>query len=416
MMRRIHPLLLLFWVLLALGCEPSGSSSSPRPHIWTLRQMRDVSSSAGVITGVPATEWVTPRGQAIPQWAPPFHDRELLQTEQQDGLNVLPAFSEGRPAAYAVAEVWERVPEVWVQPWYVLVTSYEPSNPGSKRLKDSLALVDIEEESLFYSPFWEIIYVVVPEDTPPDRYKSAAALFAARLPMYRGGGLLAPLTPDDVLPTLAEGRTSPVRPLTGEVVGNAGKGEVWLHGRKVPYLSFGSNTFTWSTEASRQGIIDEAALYLFARTGEDGRPTAIGLPAVLGTGPRGAGRPPRISSAGVPQFGTLTRPHFALLPPTAGPFVPSGMGLLKESLRGTGGLVVKDVHPDIEARPDAKDYVLRVALNPDCFSDPAKFPAACRWLDSQAAIEANLTPSSLQAQDVLFTSPVLFYDGKKVGR
>jgi hypothetical protein len=191
---------------------------------------------------------------------------------------------------------------------------------------------------------------------------------------------------------------------------------VWLHGRRVPYLSFGANTFTWSTEPHRLGIIDEVALYHFARTGEDGQPTAIGLPAVIGTGPRGAGRPPRISAAGVPQFGTLTRPHFALLPPTAGPFVPSSMGLLKESLRGAGGITVKDVHPDIEARPDAKDYVLRVALNPDCFNEPAKFPTACRWLDSQAAIETNLAPSSLLAQDVLFTSPVLFYDGKKVGR
>jgi hypothetical protein len=408
--------LVLSLLLLTAACESPGSSAAPRPHIWTLRQVRDASSSSSVIAGVPATEWVTPRGQPIAQWAPPYHDTELLQAPEQDGLNVLPAFSEGRPSAYAVAEVWERVPEVWVQPWYVLVTAYEPASPGSKRLKDSLALVDIEEESLFYSPFWEIIYVVVPEDTPPDRYTSAAALFAAGLPMHRGGGLLAPLTPDDVLPAIAEGRTSPVRPLTGETVGNAGKGEVWLHGRRVPYLSFGSNNFTWSTEPGRLGIIDEAALYLFARTGEDGRPAAMKLPGVIGTGPRGAGRPARISAAGVPQFGTLTRPHLALLPPTAGPFVPSSKGLLKETLRAEGGVTLVDVHPDIEARPDAKDYVLRVALNPDCFKDPAKFPAACRWLDSQAAIESNLTPASLQAQDVLFTSPVLFYDGKKVGR
>jgi hypothetical protein len=417
-----HPLPLLrattvlCLALLAAACEPSGSSSSPRPHIWTLRQMRDASSTASTIAGAPATEWVTPRGQPIAQWAPPYHDTALLQSPEQDGLNILPAFSEGRPAAYAVAEVWERVPEVWVQPWYVLVTAYEPSSPGSKRLKDSLALVDIEEESLFYSPFWELIYVVVPEDTPPDRYTSAAALFAAGLPMHRGGGLLAPLTPEDVLPAIAEGRTSPVRPLTGEVVGNAGKGEVWLHGRRVPYLSFGSNTFTWSREAGRLGIIDESALYVFARAGEDGHPTPIGLPAVIGTGPRGAGRAARISATGVPQFGTLTRPHLVLLPPTAGPFVPSTLGLLKQSLRDAGGIAVVDVHPDIEARPDAKDYVLRVATNPDCFKDPAKFPAACRWLDSQSAIETNLAPSSLHAQDVLFTSPVVFYDGKKVGR
>jgi hypothetical protein len=408
-------LVLGLW-LIASACGSSGPPSSPSPHIWTLRQVREASVTATDIAGVPATEWVTPRGQPIPQWSPPYHDTGLLQLRERDGLNVLPAFSEGRPAAFSVAEVWERVPEVWIQPWYVLVTSYDPTNPGSKRLKDSLALVDIEEESLFYSPFWELIYVVVPEDTPPDRYTSAAALFAAKLPMHRGGGLLAPLTPDDVVTAMAEGSTGPVRPLTGESVGSGRPGEAWLHGRRVPFLNFGSSNFTWSTEPSRAGIVDEAALYLFARVGSDGRPTPIGLPAVMGTGPRGAGRAARVSATGVPQFGALTRPYLALLPPTAGPFVPSTMGILREVLRAEASIALVDVHPDIEARADAKDYVLRVAMNPDCFKDPAKFPAACRWLDSQAAVEANLSPASIQAQEVLFTSPVLFYDGKKVGR
>jgi hypothetical protein len=96
--------------------------------------------------------------------------------------------------------------------------------------------------------------------------------------------------------------------------------------------------------------------------------------------------------------------------------VPSTLGLLKDSLRGEAAVNVVDVHPDIEARADAKDYVLRVALNPDCFKDPARFPTACRWLDSQASVETNLAASSLVRQDVLFTSPVLFYDGRKVGR
>ncbi len=403
-------------MLLALACGSSGSTASPSPHIWTLRQMRESALSSGAIAGVPATEWVTPRGQPLPQWSPPYHDMALLQAAERDGLNVLPAFSEGRPAAFAVAEVWERVPEVWVQPWYVLVTAYEPAAPFSKRLQGALPLVDIEEESLFYSPFWELIYVVVPEDTPPDRYTSAAALFAAGLPMHRGGGLLAPLAPEDVLPSVAEGQAGPVRPLTGEAVGNAGVGTAWLHGRRVPYLSFGAGTFTWSTEPSRAGIIDEAALYLFARAGEDGHPKPLGLPAVLGTGPRGAGRAARVSASGVPQFGTLTRPHLALLPGSAGPFVPSHLGGFREALRQGGGVTLKDVHPEIEARSDAKEYVLRVALNPDCFTEPASFPAGCLWLDSQAAVEANLTPSSLTAQEVLFTSPVLFYDGRKVGR
>lgn len=403
-------------VWLAPACGSSGQGSTPAPHVWTLRQIRETALFQGTIAGSSASEWVTLRSQPIPQWSPPFSPTPLLQSAEQDGLNVLPAFSEGRPAAFAVAEVWERVPEVWVQPWYVLVTAYEPSNPMQYRLADSLPVVDIEETSLFYSPFWEILYVVVPEDTPRDRYTSATAILSAGLPMHRGGGLLAPLTPADVMPALSEGLAGPIRPLTGDAVGSARQGETWLHGRRVPYLNFGPSTFTWSTEASRAGIIDESALYVFARAGSEGQPTPLGLPAVIGTGPRGAGRGARVSATGVPQFGALSRPHLALLPSSAGPFVPSTMELLKDTLRTQGGVTVVDVHPDIEARADAKDYVLRVALEPDCFQDPEKFPAACRWLDSQAAVEANLAPSSLLPQDILFTSPVLFYDGKKVGR
>lgn len=403
-------------MLAAAACDSSEQAPASRPHVWTLRQVREASMFEGTIAGVPASRWVTPRGQPLPQWSPPFTDTPLLQSDAQDGLNVLPAFSEGRPAAFSVAEIWERVPEVWVQPWYVLVTKYDPANPMGYRLKDSAPVVDIEEESLFYSPFWEIIYVVVPEDTALDRYTSATALLSAGLPMHHGGGLLAPLAPKDVLPAVAEGAAGPVRPLTGEGVGGARQGDAWLHGQQVPFLSFGTGNFTWSTEANRLGIVDEAALYLFARTGSDGALTPLGLPAVMGTGPQGASRAARVSASGVPQFGALTRPYLALLPTSAGPFIPSTQGLLKDSLRAEGGVAVVDVHPDIEARPDARDYVLRVALNPDCFKDPARFPSACRWLDSQAAVETNLAPSSLQAQDVLFTSPILFYDGKKVGR
>ncbi|MFP2912964.1 hypothetical protein ACLESD_49755, partial [Pyxidicoccus sp. 3LFB2] len=122
-----------------------------------------------------------------------------------------------------------------------------------------------------------------------------------------------------------------------------------------------------------------------------------------------------VNATGAPQFGALTRPHFALLPPTAGPFVPSRLGALKDDLR-VRGLTVVDVHPSVEALPQAKDYVLRVALNPDCFKTAEGFPGTCRWLDSQAAVEANLTPAAVMPQDVLFTSPILYFNGKKVGR
>src|SRR4051812_7332528 len=81
-------------LLLATACEPSRQAPSPSPHVWTLRQVRESSLFDGTIAGVPATEWITPRGQPLRQWSPPFHDTQLLQAQAQDGLNVLPAFSE----------------------------------------------------------------------------------------------------------------------------------------------------------------------------------------------------------------------------------------------------------------------------------------------------------------------------------
>ncbi|MFP2912976.1 hypothetical protein ACLESD_49815, partial [Pyxidicoccus sp. 3LFB2] len=286
---------LLAALFLLPGCEPRDDGArTSSSRIWTLRHLRDEALAGRMLSSWPATEWLTPRGQPLPLLSPPYRETALNQADDLDGLNVLPAFSEGQPAAYTVAEVWERVPEVWVQPWYVLVTAYDAANPTAKRLPDALALVDISEDSLFYSPFWEFIYVVVPEDTPADRYKRASDLFAAKLPMHRGGGFLAPLTPPDVLTAVAQGGTGPVRPLSGESVGAARPGEVWLHGERVPYLNFGSNNFTWSTAPDRNGIIDEVALFVFAHLDAEGRPVSLGLPAVLGTGPRGSARPARV--------------------------------------------------------------------------------------------------------------------------
>ncbi|MFP2934160.1 hypothetical protein ACLESO_55380 [Pyxidicoccus sp. 3LG] len=94
--------------------------------------------------------------------------------------------------------------------------------------------------------------------------------------------------------------------------------------------------------------------------------------------------------------------------------VPSELGQLKASLRERGVTVV-DAHPTLEHLAEAKDYVLRVALNPECFKDLIGFPRTCRWLDSQSAVEAAVEPSAVLPQDLLFTSPVLSFDGSKPG-
>jgi hypothetical protein len=412
----------LLAALLSPGCGARAGDDAPTgpaPRIWTLRDLREQAASGRALEERPgaffASDSVTPRGRPLPQWAPPYHRLERRQAEDQDGFNILPAFIEGRPAAYAVLEVWEHVPEVWVQPWYVLVTAYDPARPDAHRLAGALPLVDIGEDSVFYSPFWELTYVVVPRDTPPDRFTRVADLFASGLPMYRGSGLLAPLAPPDVRPAVEEAGVKPRRPLSGEDVGVPGTGEVWLRGRRVTYLDFGARAFTWNTSAERNGVVDEVPLYLFAAPGADGRLAPLGLPAVMGSGPRGSARAAGRTPAGAPRFGALSRPHLVPLPPGAGPFIPSELGALKAALRERGVTVV-DAHPTAEHLAEAKDLVLRVALNPDCFKDLVGFPQTCRWLDSQAAVEATVEAAAVVPRDVLYTSPLLAFDGWKAGR
>ncbi|WP_163996425.1 hypothetical protein [Pyxidicoccus caerfyrddinensis] len=405
--RPVLAALSLLAALLSTGCgdrATEGAPAGPVPRIWTLRHLREDAAAwrplpdglAALAVGAP----VTPRGRPLPQWSPPYHRLERLQAQGQDGFNVLPAFREGRPVALAVLEVWEHVPEVWVQPWYVLVTEYDPARPDAHRLAGALPLVDIGEDSVFYSPFWEVTYVVVPRDTPPDRYRSAVDLYSSGLPMHRGGGLLAPLAPADVVPAMAEGGVTALRPLSGDSVGAPGRGEVWLRGRRVTYLDFGTRAFTWNTKAERNGVVDEAPLYLFATVDTTGRAVPLGLPPVLGSGGR----------TGPPRTGALMRPHVVLLPPGAAPFIPSELGALKAELRERGVPVV-DAHPTAEQLAEAKDYVLRVALNPECFQELTRFPQACQWLDSRAAVEGSVEPAAVFPQDVLFTAPVLPFAG-----
>jgi hypothetical protein len=72
--------------------------------------------------------------------------------------------------------------------------------------------------------------------------------------------------------------------------------------------------------------------------------------------------------------------------------------------------LLADDPPEL-ANPGA--YTGRVALNPDCFTDPAKFPGQCRFLDSQGAIE-QLGSQNFFPSDVLVACPFVEWAGKKL--
>jgi hypothetical protein len=110
-----------FLLLLAIGgciySEP-GAVDDTRPQLWTLFDLREALAAG---TSVAA-------GASFPQGIAP---QETLASADggQATLKIIPAFSEGQPAAYVMPEIWRGFDEVWVQPWYVLVTAWDDKNP-----------------------------------------------------------------------------------------------------------------------------------------------------------------------------------------------------------------------------------------------------------------------------------------------
>ena len=149
------------------------------PELWTLYDVR-----AALTAGTPIA--VTPR---YPQG---IGANEIL-TPAADGtatLKILPSFSEGQPAAYVMPEIWVDFDEVWIQPWYVLVTAWDSKSPNQNRAKTSDGMnappvFDVGAQSLFYSPLWLRYYAVLPAGADPAAYKSAERIFDEKLPQRR---------------------------------------------------------------------------------------------------------------------------------------------------------------------------------------------------------------------------------------
>jgi hypothetical protein len=83
---------------------------------------------------------------------------------QGNRVQVARAFVGDRRAAYVTSDYWTNYRVVWVQPMYVPVAEWKP---GVKPvpLDGSLPVFSVGPRSKFYSPFWQVFYVVVPAGT-----------------------------------------------------------------------------------------------------------------------------------------------------------------------------------------------------------------------------------------------------------
>ncbi len=398
-------------VLLAGLAACDVAATGLRSGFWPLRFWAEEAKGQEAFVneyGIPARDIVTPAGEPLPFLSDPFGPAEVRQRADHDGLNVVPGYSEGKPAAYLTAEVWMDWPPIWVQPLYLPVSEWDAAAPGSKLLPGALPVFSVGERSTFYSPFWVVYYAVVPPGTDPGTLKTSKAVLDVASALHRGPTKTCSIVPEGLLAAVAEGATAPVHPFTGGEIQPVRLGAAWADGIRVSVLDFGVDRF----EYDEGGIVEETPFFALSVAAVDGR-KMLPVPKVGATAPFKSGRKGR-APGNRPAFGSLWRIYTALVPPTAGVFVPSSLPALRQRVLDVGGVTVPAIAREIEARPDVRDYLLRVALKPACFSDPASFPHGCDFLDSQEAVEGLLPEHAFERLPMTVNCPWVHYAGQKV--
>ncbi len=382
---------------LDLGSDEGPASAGKAPaELWTLFDIQAALEAKRPVA----------RTASFPGGFPP----ETFITPQPDGsaiLRIIPAYSEGEPAAYVLPEIWLNFDEIWVQPWYELVTAWNDRSNAQNALKgpndeDAPPVWDVSHRSLFYSPFWVVFYAVVPPGTAYDHYTSVEQIVNDGLPIYRGAPWIYSVRPEEVF--LGQ---RPLHPyLQKEVATSLREFPLsFVDDEPVPYFDEGFNNFEYDP---RTQVVEEAPLFMLAKRDAEGRTAFLDAPHVIGTGPLLARRPPAVYN-GKPRFGSYTRFYIATVPATADVFNPD------VHTAAAAALVAQGLDPQAYRGRVARNALKLVERDRACFELP-DFPASCVWLDSQARIEDAGGIASLRRTEVSACSPIVFYAGKGIGR
>jgi hypothetical protein len=380
---------------LDFGSDQGPANTRARPEMWTLFNIheallegRPVAPTASFPAGFPADFFITP---------------------QPDGtahLRIIPAYSEGEPAAYVLPELWLNFDEIWVQPWYEFVTAWNERSNSQNALKgpngeDAPPVFDVGPRSLFYSPFWVLFYAVVPPGTAFDHYTSVEQMMNDHLPIYKGAPWIYSVRPPEViLPPM------PVHPYLNKPVATSLRqfDLSWVDDEAMPYFDEGFNNFKYDDRL----VVEEVPMFFLAKRGASGKPELLDAPAVIGSGPLFGRRPPEVGN-GKPRFGSATRFHIAIVPASAEAFNP------EQHVAAAAALVASNIDPNTYRGRVARNAVKVAERDRACF-EAMDFPTSCTWLDSQARIEDAGGASSIRRTEVVACSPVVFYGGKGIGR
>jgi hypothetical protein len=386
------------WLLATLAlaaCEQPAAPLSSRP--WNTFDLQQAFiDQTRVLEGV----------EGFPAGFP--HDTFVKSA--QPLIPISSAFTEGGFSPYITTNLWANVPEVWIQPMYILVTGWDDQTHDWKKLAGAGWIYTVGPKSRFHSPFWRVYWAKVPKETSPTHYTSAEQLLRDGVELIPGPGRLVTLVPDGTV--LGE---PPAAPFSVPMLAlpKIRAGQDYLGGEKVTAIDFGADRFEWNED---QEVIEQP-FFVLLTCDKGGNCQPSGAPNVGGTGPLFARRPALLPD-GRPRFGSFWRLHFVALPEGDGPglFVPRNLPpeLSREAIRASVALPTPDpgFDPDVDRLAEVNKHFMQVALNSQCFATQATFET-CQWLDSQKAIE-ELLPQAIQRTGITVTCPFVAYDGKDI--
>ncbi len=320
---------------------------------------------------------------------------------------VIPAFAQGDVAAYITTEYWNQIPEVWVQPMYVLTTGRDATGnwvPTANLPIFSVAPVGRDgKTSAFYTPYWQVYYVTVPP-TNTKIYRSVHEIFADKLPMEAGEPRLCSLVP---MNATVENR----HPITMTETGGVSMGKGFVDDVEFKVFGFGRNRFTYDPTTR---VVDEQPLFIPVVRNKDGGGLLLaGLPAILGI--RGLYQPATGALIGTntPNFGSFWRVYLVLLPHGAGVQIPAKDN---EFSYQVSALAASAANNTVVRNDQLRNgYTLRVLINPTtCIRPDGELGNDCRWLDSQDAIESNVPRGDILDTGITANCPFVIFKGTAV--
>lgn len=376
-----------------LGAAALAACDTPRPAqpaLWTLFDVAALYADGASDQDVIATDAGLPQGVAL---------GTMLNKTDPPTLAVQKGLAEAYLVAYTTTEVWTHFDEIWAQPVYIPVTGWSggPMEPSQQ------PIFSVGADSLFYSPFWRMIYVEVPDGVA----KSTREILDGKYPLHPSRGWVAPLAP----PGVGLGDMQPT-------AGGAVMGTGWLDGAPAPFVKFPATPVGIGDDE----IIDEVPIFHFVFVNDDGDWVAPAIPAVLGTGPLGAHIPGPKDDLELPtaKYSGYWRVYNVVVPATARVFAPPDSApdkVLKDAhVTAVSNMYGTEVTDPANAGMIAT-LLGRVAMNEACFASLAKslpINGSCKYLDSQDAIEANIDKAAIVRTDVTVTCPIVSIEGMPV--